>query len=115
MSDLLHQQRLLLELLSMSGLINNTTTHEFLDNEVARAQRNKSKLSVAAIDIEHFKSVNDNHGHAVGDQVIKSLSRLLRQRLRSIDVSGRMGGEEFAAILAGTSIEKTKRIFDGIR
>ena len=50
-----------------------------------------------------------------GDQVIKSLSHLLRQRLRRIDVSGRMGGEEFAAVLAGTSIEKTKKIFDGIR
>jgi len=100
---------------SMTGLINHTTTHEFLDNEVARARRNKKEISVAAIDIDHFKSVNDNHGHAVGDQVIKSLSRLLRQRLRSTDVIGRMGGEEFAAVLAGTPVERASEIFNGIR
>ncbi len=100
---------------SMTGLLNHTTTHEFLENEVARAKRNKTSLSVAAIDIDHFKSVNDTYGHAVGDQVIKSLSRLLRQRLRSNDVIGRMGGEEFAAVLAGTPIEKAEEIFNGIR
>jgi diguanylate cyclase (GGDEF)-like protein len=100
---------------SMTGLLNHTTTHEFLENEVARATRNKTSLSVAAIDIDRFKSVNDTHGHAVGDQVIKSLSRLLKQRLRSNDVIGRMGGEEFAAVLAGTSIEKAAEIFNGVR
>lgn len=100
---------------SMTGLLNHTTTHEFLENEVARAKRGKTSLSVAALDIDHFKSVNDTHGHAVGDQVIKSLSRLLKQRLRSNDVIGRMGGEEFAAVLAGTPIEKANEIFMGIR
>ncbi|NQU56191.1 MAG: diguanylate cyclase [Rhodospirillales bacterium] len=100
---------------SMTGLLNHTTTHEFLENEVARALRNKSKLSVAALDIDHFKAVNDVHGHGVGDQVIKSLSRLLKQRLRSNDVIGRMGGEEFAAVLSGTSLEEAEQIFNGIR
>ncbi len=100
---------------SMTGLLNHTTTHEFLENEVARALRNKSKLCVAALDIDHFKSVNDVHGHGVGDVVIKSLSRLLRQRLRSNDVIGRMGGEEFAAVLSEISKEEAEQIFNGIR
>jgi len=100
---------------SMTGLLNHTTTHEFLENEVSRAQRNKTSLCVAALDIDHFKAVNDVHGHGVGDEVIKSLSRLLRQRLRSNDVIGRMGGEEFAAVLSEVSIEEAKQIFDGIR
>ena len=100
---------------SMTGLLNHTTTHEFLANEVARASRDKSKLCVASLDIDHFKSVNDSHGHGVGDQVIKSLSRLLRQRLRSNDVIGRMGGEEFAAVLSGTSINEAEKIFNGVR
>jgi diguanylate cyclase (GGDEF)-like protein len=100
---------------SMTGLLNHTTTHEFLANEVARAVRDKNKLCVASLDIDHFKSVNDIHGHGVGDQVIKSLSRLLKQRLRSNDVIGRMGGEEFAAVLSGTSIGEAEKIFNGIR
>jgi len=100
---------------SMTGLLNHTTTHEFLENEVARALRNKTNLCVAALDIDHFKAVNDVHGHGVGDVVIKSLSRLLRQRLRSNDVIGRMGGEEFAAVLSETSKEEAEQIFNGIR
>lgn len=100
---------------SMTGLLNHTTTHEFLENEVARAKRDKSNLSVAALDIDHFKAVNDTHGHGVGDLVIKSLSRLLKQRLRSNDIIGRMGGEEFAAVLSGTSLEQAEEIFNGIR
>lgn len=100
---------------SMTGLLNHTATHEFLDNEIARAYRNTTTLSVVAIDIDHFKSVNDTYGHAVGDQVIKSLSRLLRQRLRSNDVIGRMGGEEFAAVLSETGIDRAEDVFNGIR
>lgn len=100
---------------SMTGLLNHTTTHEFLENEVARAHRTKSTLCLAALDIDHFKSVNDTYGHAVGDIVIKSLARLLRQRLRSNDVIGRMGGEEFAAVLGDTSIEEAVEIFNSIR
>ncbi len=68
-----------------------------------------------SIDIDHFKSVNDTYGHAIGDIVIKSLSRLLKQRLRSVDIIGRMGGEEFAAVLVGASIKKAGEIMDEIR
>ncbi|MBT3238945.1 MAG: diguanylate cyclase, partial [Rhodospirillaceae bacterium] len=100
---------------SMTGLLNHTTTHEFLDKEVARAHRGKSSLTVAALDIDHFKAVNDTHGHAIGDVVIKSLSRLLKQRLRGTDIIGRMGGEEFAAVLADTTAEQAFGILDKIR
>ena len=100
---------------SMTGLLNHTTTQEFLKNEISRAEREKTVLAVASIDIDHFKSVNDTYGHAVGDIVIKSLSRLLKQRLRSVDIIGRMGGEEFAAILVGASIEKADQIMNEIR
>jgi diguanylate cyclase (GGDEF)-like protein len=100
---------------SMTGLLNHTTTHEFLENEVARANRDNTTLCVAALDIDHFKAVNDIHGHGVGDLVIKSFSRLLKQRLRSNDIIGRMGGEEFAAVLAGTSLAQAEDIFNAIR
>ncbi|NQV48123.1 MAG: diguanylate cyclase [Rhodospirillaceae bacterium] len=100
---------------SMTGLLNHTTSHEFFENEVARAHRNKGKLALAALDIDHFKSVNDNYGHATGDQVIKSLTRLLKQRLRTTDIVGRMGGEEFAALLVDANIDQAQEILEGIR
>lgn len=100
---------------SMTGLFNHTTTKQLLENEIARATRSGGQLALAAIDIDHFKGVNDAYGHAVGDRVIKALSRLLRQRLRSADVIGRMGGEEFAAILSDTGLEEVLSVFDQIR
>lgn len=100
---------------SMTGLFNHTTTKQLLDNEIARVQRSHGKMALAALDIDHFKNVNDSYGHAVGDRVIKALARLLRQRLRSADVIGRMGGEEFAAILPDSGIDEAETVFNQIR
>jgi diguanylate cyclase (GGDEF)-like protein len=100
---------------SLTGLLNHTRTKEQLDFEVARARRQNGALSFAMIDIDHFKSVNDTYGHPVGDRVIKSLSRLLQQRLRKTDVIGRYGGEEFAVILPNTDGPSAVKVFDVIR
>ncbi|MBF0262678.1 MAG: response regulator, partial [Magnetococcales bacterium] len=83
---------------SLTGLFNHTTTSQLLDNAIASAQRTDTTLCFSMIDIDHFKSVNDTHGHPMGDQVILALSRVLQQRLRNSDVVGRYGGEEFAVI-----------------
>lgn len=100
---------------SMTGLYNHTTTKQLMETEIARAQRSSAKMALASLDIDHFKNVNDTYGHAVGDRVIKALARLLRQRLRGVDVIGRMGGEEFAAILPDTGIDEAMKVFDQIR
>lgn len=100
---------------SMTALYNHTTTKQLMETEIARAHRSGSVLSLAALDIDHFKNVNDTYGHAVGDRVIKALARLLRQRLRSVDVIGRMGGEEFAAILPDTPVDEAEMVFNQIR
>ncbi len=100
----------------LTGLLNHTRTKEQLDIEIARLLRqNYSALTFALIDIDHFKTVNDTYGHPVGDQVIKSLSRLLRQRLRTTDTVGRYGGEEFAIILADTDAQNAIRILNELR
>ncbi|MDA8165946.1 MAG: diguanylate cyclase [Desulfobacteraceae bacterium] len=99
----------------LTGLLNHTRTKEQVEIEVARASRSKSPLTFALLDIDHFKSVNDTHGHPVGDQVLKSLSRLLRQRLRVTDVVGRFGGEEFAVILPNTGAEAGAGVLNGLR
>ncbi|MBT5228750.1 MAG: diguanylate cyclase, partial [Methylococcales bacterium] len=80
---------------SLTGLLNHSHIKESIDFQAHSAERNKTPLCFAMIDIDHFKSVNDQYGHAMGDQVIKSLTHLLKQRLRKTDIIGRMGGEEF--------------------
>ncbi len=100
---------------SLTGLLNHTHVMANLDNEVARASRNGEPLSFAMLDIDNFKKVNDSYGHAVGDSVLKSLSRLLQQRLRKTDSVGRYGGEEFAIIMPETSLLNAAEVMNEMR
>ena len=100
---------------SLTGLLNHTTTNEQTKIELARARRIKQSLSFALLDIDHFKLVNDQYGHPAGDRVIKSLSNLLKQRLRATDVIGRYGGEEFAVVLPDADADTAVRILDEVR
>ena len=67
------------------------------------------------LDIDHFKRVNDSHGHPMGDRVIKSLALFLKQRLRKTDFIGRYGGEEFAIVMPDTDLESAHKVLDEIR
>lgn len=100
---------------SLTGLLNHTAIKDQLEREVARAKRSKTPLSYAMVDIDHFKQVNDTYGHPVGDRVIKSLSRLLKQRLRETDVIGRYGGEEFAVIMSNTDGRSAMKVMNDLR
>lgn len=99
----------------LTGLYNHTTTSELLELEVERANRNKGQLAFAMIDLDNFKRVNDTFGHPAGDSVLKSMSRLLKKRLRKTDTIGRYGGEEFAVILLDVVPERAVSIMDEIR
>jgi len=94
--------RFLMERDSLTGLLNHSNLKENLSLEILRAKRIKSSLCFAMIDVDHFKNVNDTYGHPVGDRVLKSLARLLQDRLRRTDIIGRYGGEEFGVILLNT-------------
>ncbi len=100
---------------SLTGLYNHSAVKEHLSREIARARRSAAPLSLAMVDIDHFKRVNDSYGHPVGDQVIRALSRLLQQRLRRGDIIGRYGGEEFAIIMPGTAAVAATHVLDKIR
>jgi diguanylate cyclase (GGDEF)-like protein len=100
---------------SLTGLFNHTHILKALDEQIKIAERNNSLLCFVMVDIDHFKQVNDNHGHPVGDDVIRNLSLFLSQRLRKTDFIGRYGGEEFAMVLPGVDIEDAKNIMDEIR
>jgi diguanylate cyclase (GGDEF)-like protein len=86
---------------SLTGLLKHSRIKEQLDIELSRAQRTGENLSLVMMDLDHFKQINDNYGHPAGDQVIKAIAHLLRQRLRKVDAVGRYGGEEFVAVLPG--------------
>ena len=99
----------------LTGLLNHTHFEQQLDAEIARSKRLSAPLCLAMIDIDHFKKVNDTHGHPVGDQVIRGLAHLLKQRLRKSDLIGRYGGEEFAVCLLNTELEYAERVIDEVR
>jgi len=110
--------RLLAELMtqdSLTGLLNHARLKEQLVNAVSRAQRTSSSFGFVMIDIDHFKAVNDNYGHMIGDRVIKSMAQILRKRLRKYDVIGRYGGEEFAVILDNCSRDDAFTLINSIR
>lgn len=99
---------------SLTGLLNHTAAKNKLELMVKSAEP-IGQLAVAMIDIDRFKSVNDTWGHPVGDQVIRSLAWLLRGRLRSSDLIGRYGGEEFLVALPGVDMEKAQMMLNRIR
>lgn len=98
----------------LTGLLNHTAAKAELDARLA-ALPPDGRLSVAMIDIDHFKSVNDSFGHPVGDQVIRSLAWLLKGWLRGTDLIGRYGGEEFIIAMPGVDIGEARAVLDRIR
>jgi diguanylate cyclase (GGDEF)-like protein len=88
---------------------------EALDKELMRARRHQRELSFLMIDIDHFKKINDVHGHLAGDHVLKEVARLIQQRIRRDEVLARYGGEEFAIILPETTLEGGCALAEGLR
>lgn len=86
----------------LSGLNNRRSFMKLAETELSRAARYGGSMSVLMLDIDHFKRINDTHGHQVGDRVIQRLAALCQEKLRDLDVIGRMGGEEFAVTMPST-------------
>lgn len=84
---------------ALTGLVNRRSFEMALDRELDRVARSGEPALLLVLDIDHFKAINDNHGHAAGDQVIRAVARAIGQMVRPMDTVARIGGEEFAIIL----------------
>lgn len=91
----------------LTGLFNRRYLQETLEREVARAQRDNKPMGFIILDLDHFKNINDTHGHKAGDTALQKLGGLLLRNLRKEDISCRYGGEEFTIIMPGASLEVT--------
>jgi diguanylate cyclase (GGDEF)-like protein len=99
----------------LTEMPNRRFYYERLSQEVARARRNGHQLSVALIDLDHFKALNDRAGHRAGDQVLKFFAQFLRANLRQEDVVCRLGGDEFTLLLPDTAVANAKLLVERIR
>ena len=99
----------------LTGLYNRRHFEELAEAEVARARRSGAPLSLAMLDIDHFKAVNDAFGHPVGDLALKEVARAMRETLRTSDVPARIGGEEFVVLLTGTTLEGAVAVTERLR
>ncbi len=100
---------------ALTGFYNRRQLEERIKQEIASAQRQKTPLCAIMTDIDHFKNVNDTYGHAVGDLVLKTVSRVMRSQLREYDIAGRYGGEEFALLLPFTKLKEAKMVAERLR
>ena len=99
----------------LTGLPNRRHWEEAAGNELARYQRTRRPAVVMLIDIDNFKEVNDNHGHAMGDEVLRCVASVLRHAIRDIDTPSRYGGDEFAVLLAETNVNGARDVAERIR
>jgi diguanylate cyclase (GGDEF)-like protein len=100
---------------NLTGLLNRTALYEHLEREQARAARYDGDFCVVMIDLDHFKRVNDDYGHLVGDHVLQAVASALSGQLRGNDVLGRYGGEEFVAMLPETTLSQAKVLIERLR
>jgi diguanylate cyclase (GGDEF)-like protein len=89
----------------LTGLANRRRFERQLEREVERTRRTERPFCLLMLDIDHFKLVNDTHGHEAGDEVLRELARILQEETRGIDLSARVGGEEFAVLLTETDMK----------
>lgn len=99
----------------LTGFLNTRAFQELLEYEINQLDRNKNPLTIAYIDLDNFKEINDRYGHIRGDELLKSISRSLSKSIRKTDVIARMGGDEFVIMLPGTNQEEARVALHKIR
>ncbi len=99
----------------LTGLTNHRTFQSRFEDLLLRAQRHGHKVALLLCDVDHFKKVNDNFGHPIGDEVLRRVAKVLQEVPRKIDIPARYGGEEFAVLLDNVDVEQAKQVAERIR
>ncbi|MGK7294910.1 MAG: sensor domain-containing diguanylate cyclase [Candidatus Wenzhouxiangella sp. M2_3B_020] len=107
--------RRLAEIDGLTRLFARDAGESALGDEVARAREENTPLSLILLDIDHFKRINDEHGHAVGDHVLERVASVVDARIRGQDLAVRWGGEEFVVVLRDTGLEGAERVAEALR
>jgi diguanylate cyclase (GGDEF)-like protein len=116
-NGLRHQQELenIANVDGLTGLFNRRWMNEYFQRQIGRALNDNKPMALILADLDHFKTINDKHGHIVGDEVLFAVATVLTQQIRPTDLLARFGGEEFAFILPETSTEEAHQIAERIR
>ncbi|MFL0795931.1 MAG: GGDEF domain-containing protein [Cellvibrionaceae bacterium] len=99
----------------LTELSNRRYLMQSLEREIERTRRSRQATCVVMLDLDHFKSINDNHGHDIGDQALQQTARILKQAVRQLDIPCRYGGEEFVVILPATDLLTGVKVAERIR
>lgn len=99
----------------LTGIANSRAFYQSVEKEIARSRRYGHPLSLAYVDCDNFKTVNDTLGHSAGDRLIRSLAQSIKRNLRSTDEVGRIGGDEFAILLPETGAEAAQTVVERVR
>jgi diguanylate cyclase (GGDEF)-like protein len=99
----------------LTQIYNRAKFHQALEEEIKRQRRYETDLTAIMLDIDHFKPINDTYGHDVGDKILVSLVKLVKQCIRETDIFSRWGGEEFMVLLPHTSLDNAARLAERIR
>jgi diguanylate cyclase (GGDEF)-like protein len=112
-SDIEHRSDAIID--QLTGMLNRKALSTRASELVEQSRLRSEPVGIIVADLDHFKSVNDNHGHAVGDAVLKDVAYLLRKQLRAFDLAYRMGGEEFVVLLPGLDLGQTLELAERLR
>lgn len=115
LSEANHRLQALAHIDPLTGVSNRRDFEMRAQGELARAQRHQRALSLLTFDVDHFKRINDAHGHAVGDEVLRVLAGVAQQELREHDLLARFGGEEFVALLPDTALDEALVVAERLR
>jgi len=99
----------------LTGILNRGAVLERLYSELARSRRENQPMTLAMLDLDHFKVVNDTHGHLAGDEVLRETTRRIKNIVRDYDIVGRYGGEEFLIVIPGADRESALTVYERIR
>lgn len=115
LTEALARERYLATVDVLTGLLNRRALFERLDAEIERSRRYDTSLSLAMIDLDHFKAINDSFGHAAGDAVLSSVGEIIKASIRSSDIAARYGGEEMCVVLPQTTAEGAYALAESLR